>query len=88
MKLDSLQRMQLMQLRRMSLEEALDKDNGNLERTATMMRNLDVKVMNVETTSMDIEEVEERIVNAVEKDKIQHIIIDNMQYLLFSGTYT
>ena len=87
MKLDALQRMQVMQLRRMPLEVALDRDNGNLETTATMMRNLDVKVMNVETSSMDVAEVEERIVNAVDKDKIQHIIIDNMQYLLYSGTY-
>lgn len=83
MKLEALQKMQVMQLRRMGLLEAFSDEN--YDTTQTMFRNLGMMALNEEPGSMDPVMLIDKLARAVRDHDIQHIIIDNLQYLLYGG---
>ena len=85
LKLDALQRMQVMQLRHMTFEEALSDEY--LDSTQEMYKNLNMRAINVEATSMDYHTLESKMTKAVEELGIEHIIIDNLQFLLYGGSF-
>ena len=85
LKLDALQRMQIMQLRHMTFEEALSDEN--LDSTQEMFKNLNMKALNVEAISMDYQTLEKKLIRAVEELNVEHIIIDNLQFLLYGGDF-
>ena len=85
MKLEALQKMLVTQLRRMPLDKCLDDEN--YETTQLMFRNLNMLALNGEPGSMDPDILIEKLKRAKNDYGIQHVVIDNLQYLLFGGNY-
>ena len=77
--------MQIMQLRHMTFEEALSDEN--LDSTQEMFKNLNMRALNVEAISMDYQTLEKKLIKAVEELNVEHIIIDNLQFLLYGGDF-
>ena len=66
--------------------EALNDEN--FETTKQMYKNLNMMALNRQPGSMDPEELKNKVIRSIEDHQIQHVVIDNLQYLLFGGKKT